>query len=69
MSEQRVDTSIFFRGLRPRSQHSVRMAMEAATTPGLEGFLIFKLFSPIDKPPEAFFTNTEFQLTSTIKLQ
>ena len=58
-----------FQGLRPRSVHSVKTAIEAATHEGLTGTLIIQIHPGIDKPTEAFFTNADLKLIPAIGLR
>lgn len=62
MAGDKADIGSLFRGLRPRSQHSVRTAIEASAHEGLTGTLIITIPAGIDKPTEAYFTNAELKL-------
>lgn len=65
--QQAVDgMNRLFRGLKPRSRHSMKAAIEAAMSEGLTGTLIVQIPAGADKPSEVFFTNAELRLIPAI---
>ena len=69
MSNQSDGVNRLFRDLRPRSKHSVKAAIEAATHEGLTGTLIIQISAGADKPTEAFFTNADLKLIPAVSIQ
>ena len=68
MPERSNDLGSLFRNLRPKSSHSVAVAIETATTEGLSGTLIIEVPASLTKPPEAYFTTSDLKLIPAIRI-
>jgi hypothetical protein len=68
VSDRNNDLGNLFRNLRPKSKHSLAVAIQTATTEGLSGTLIIEVPASIDKPTEAYFTTSDLKLIPAIRL-
>ena len=66
---EKPDIGRLFWGLKPRSQHSVKTAIEAALIEGLTGTLIIQISASVDKPTEVYFTNADLKLIPAVGIQ
>lgn len=55
-----------FANIKPRSQYSVKCAIETANTDGLGGTLIVQIGTATSKPVEVVFTNGPSQLVTDV---